>query len=295
MSTYEDRLAALREELKRRRLDGFVVPLTDEHMSEYVGAYAQRLAWLTGFQGSAGSAVVLPAGRGDLRRRALHAAGARAGRRHRALELSVGAADQHRRLAEATNAGGGRADRLRSLAAHQGLGRRRRARRSPNKGAELVAVDTNPVDAVWPDRPLPSDAELVVHAGRCTRRQAPRPRSAPEIGDWLVGAEGGRRGARRARFDRLDVQRPRAGRRPHPRQRSPTRSSTRTAPPICSSPPARSTTTSRSTSATPCASTRATAFATQRSRASGQARRRRSRDARSPRSSRRWKPGGRRR
>jgi Xaa-Pro aminopeptidase len=61
MSTYEARLAALREELARRRLDGFVIPLTDEHMSEYVGAYAQRLAWLTGFQGSAGSAVVLPA------------------------------------------------------------------------------------------------------------------------------------------------------------------------------------------------------------------------------------------
>ena len=49
MSTYADRLQALREELARRRLDGFVVPLTDEHMSEYVGAYAQRLAWLTGF------------------------------------------------------------------------------------------------------------------------------------------------------------------------------------------------------------------------------------------------------
>src|SRR6186713_3353694 len=61
MSSYEDRLAALRDELARRRLDGFVVPLTDEHLSEYVGAYAQRLAWLTGFQGSAGSAVVLPA------------------------------------------------------------------------------------------------------------------------------------------------------------------------------------------------------------------------------------------
>ena len=39
------------------KLDGFVVPLTDEHMSEYVGSYAQRLAWLTGFQGSAGSAL----------------------------------------------------------------------------------------------------------------------------------------------------------------------------------------------------------------------------------------------
>src|SRR6201996_8383775 len=61
MSSYADRLAALRDELARRRLDGFVVPLTDEHMSEYVGSYAQRLAWLTGFEGSAGTAVVLPA------------------------------------------------------------------------------------------------------------------------------------------------------------------------------------------------------------------------------------------
>src|SRR5689334_25105660 len=60
MSTYADRLKALREQLKANQLDGFVVPLTDEHMSEYVGSYAQRLAWLTGFEGSAGSAVVLP-------------------------------------------------------------------------------------------------------------------------------------------------------------------------------------------------------------------------------------------
>src|SRR5678815_1121478 len=59
-SSYADRLAALREQLKADRLDGFVVPLTDEHMSEYVGSYAQRLQWLTGFKGSAGSAVVLP-------------------------------------------------------------------------------------------------------------------------------------------------------------------------------------------------------------------------------------------
>ena len=58
MSSYADRLAALREQLKADQLDGFVVPLTDEHMSEYVGSYAQRLAWLTGFEGSAGSAVV---------------------------------------------------------------------------------------------------------------------------------------------------------------------------------------------------------------------------------------------
>ena len=48
MSTYEARLAALREQLKTDRLDGFVIPICDEHMSEYVGEYAQRLAWLTG-------------------------------------------------------------------------------------------------------------------------------------------------------------------------------------------------------------------------------------------------------
>src|SRR5262245_39210113 len=59
MLTHEARLAALRQELERRGLAGFVVPISDEHMSEYVGAYAQRLEWLTGFGGSAGTAVVL--------------------------------------------------------------------------------------------------------------------------------------------------------------------------------------------------------------------------------------------
>ena len=58
MNTHEARLEALRKELKARGLDGFVIPISDEHMSEYVGAYAQRLAWLTGFGGSAGTAAV---------------------------------------------------------------------------------------------------------------------------------------------------------------------------------------------------------------------------------------------
>ena len=53
-----ERLAALRAELARQGIDGFVIPISDEHMSEYVGSYAQRLEWLTGFKGSAGSAAV---------------------------------------------------------------------------------------------------------------------------------------------------------------------------------------------------------------------------------------------
>jgi Xaa-Pro aminopeptidase len=56
MQTHEARLDALRKELARQGLDGFVIPISDEHLSEYVGAYAQRLAWLTGFGGSAGTA-----------------------------------------------------------------------------------------------------------------------------------------------------------------------------------------------------------------------------------------------
>ena len=52
-------LAALRQELARQGLDGFIVPRADEHLGEYVPASAERLAWLTGFTGSAGLAVVL--------------------------------------------------------------------------------------------------------------------------------------------------------------------------------------------------------------------------------------------
>src|SRR5712692_9397120 len=53
------RVAALRAELKRRRLGGFVVPRADRQQNEYLPASEERLAWLTGFTGSAGLAIVL--------------------------------------------------------------------------------------------------------------------------------------------------------------------------------------------------------------------------------------------
>src|SRR5262245_58445931 len=55
----KERLAALRAELARRGLDGFLVPMADEHQGEFIAPRARRLAWLTGFTGSAGIAVVL--------------------------------------------------------------------------------------------------------------------------------------------------------------------------------------------------------------------------------------------
>jgi Xaa-Pro aminopeptidase len=53
------RLGRLRQELAAQGLDGFVVPRADEHQGEYVPPRGQRLAWLTGFTGSAGVAIVL--------------------------------------------------------------------------------------------------------------------------------------------------------------------------------------------------------------------------------------------
>src|SRR5580704_5342607 len=54
-----ERLKLLRERLAADRLAGFIVPRADEHQGEYVPLRGQRLAWLTGFTGSAGTAVVL--------------------------------------------------------------------------------------------------------------------------------------------------------------------------------------------------------------------------------------------
>jgi Xaa-Pro aminopeptidase len=56
-----ERLAALRRGLADQRLAGFIVPHADEHQSEYLPPSAERLQWLTGFTGSAGTAIVLAA------------------------------------------------------------------------------------------------------------------------------------------------------------------------------------------------------------------------------------------
>ena len=59
-ATGASRLAALRAELSARGLDGFLVPRDDAHQGEYVAPHDERLSWLTGFTGSAGTCAVLP-------------------------------------------------------------------------------------------------------------------------------------------------------------------------------------------------------------------------------------------
>ena len=72
---------------RRAALDGFIVPRADEHQGEYVPPRGQRLAWLTGFTGSAGLAVVLARPSGDVCRWPLHAAGGAAGRCASSFEI----------------------------------------------------------------------------------------------------------------------------------------------------------------------------------------------------------------
>lgn len=58
-SKAEARVQSLRAKLKELGVDAFIVPHSDEHQNEYLPARAERLAWLTGFTGSAGFAVIL--------------------------------------------------------------------------------------------------------------------------------------------------------------------------------------------------------------------------------------------
>jgi Xaa-Pro aminopeptidase len=180
MSTTSARLAALRARLASDGLDGFVVPLTDEHMSEYVGDYAQRLAWLTGFGGSAGSAVVL----------ADQAAMFTDGRYTVQVRQQVPAdlfsyqdvpkTSAAQWLAEQAQAGQrfGHDPWLHTRQWAAGTSALLKA-----KGAELVPVAINPIDAVWADRPAPSLAPIEVHGDEFAGQSHAEKRA--QVAAWL--------------------------------------------------------------------------------------------------------------
>ena len=144
------RLADLRRALVARDLDGFIVPRADAHQGEYVSAHDARLAWLTGFTGSAGFCIVTP----DL-------AGVFVDGRYRVqikseVDLAhftpvpwpeTKAADW---LADALPEGG-------RIGYDPWLHTRREIvdleKALAGSGIALIAQGTNPVDALWTDQP----------------------------------------------------------------------------------------------------------------------------------------------
>ena len=181
MSTYADRLAALRAELSEQKLTGFVVPLTDEHMSEYVGGYAQRLAWLTGFGGSAGSAAVL-AGKAAMFTDGRYTLQVRE-QVPGDLYDYVGVPQSS--VADWLGDHAGEGDRIGyDPWLHTAAWVIATGKRLADKGATLVAVERNPVDSIWSDRPAPSAARLDVHPDELAGQSAADKRAV--IAGWLA-------------------------------------------------------------------------------------------------------------
>ncbi|MCM8557815.1 aminopeptidase P family protein [Sphingomicrobium sediminis] len=182
MSTHKDRLDALRAQLKTDNLDGFVVPLTDEHMSEYVGSYAQRLAWLTGFDGSAGAAAVLP------EEAAIFTDGRYTIQVRNQVDGDLFAYEDVPQTSIAAwlqehAPEGGRIGYDPWL--HTKAWVKQATKSLAARNAELVAVERNPIDAVWVGKPEPSKAHLEPYSENLAGRSSASKRD--EIADWLKG------------------------------------------------------------------------------------------------------------
>lgn len=199
------RLEALRAELRAREVDGFVLMRTDEHGSEYLPAHAERVAWLTGFTGSAAQAVVLEG----------RAAVFSDGRYTVQLDQEVDPTlferchlvdDPPARWLERHLPEGAR------LGYDPWLVRRPERRRlqavAEAKGGSLVALESNPVDAIWQDRPPPPIAPVRLQEERFAGEGSAekRLRMAKQVADkgadlllltaadsiaWLLNVRGG--------------------------------------------------------------------------------------------------------
>src|SRR3954468_6084193 len=154
------RLAAFREELARRKLTGFVIPRADQQQNEYVAPSEERLAWLTGFTGSAGMAAVLSKAAAVFvdGRYTLQAAKQVDGKAWQVEPLVDPPPESW--LEQHLAAG----DRLGfDPWLHTSAAAERLAAACAKAGAELVAVEGNPVDAVWTERPAPPLGPVAVH------------------------------------------------------------------------------------------------------------------------------------
>ncbi len=156
-----ERLSALRTHLKEACVDGCLIPRADEYQGEFVAPYAERLAWLTDFTGSAGMAVVLPD------QAALFVDGRytlQAGEQADTELYSI-----HHSIEEPVSKwlGENLTDGIKlGFDPHLHTpGQVKKYKEACEKaGATLVTLSTNPVDAVWPDRPPRPQSPVRSHA-----------------------------------------------------------------------------------------------------------------------------------
>jgi len=157
------RVAALRAELKRRHLDGFIVPHADRHQSEYLPACEERLAWLTGFTGSAGTAVIL-ADRAVLFTDGRYTLQAREQTdpslftiAHMVEQPMIDWLQQH--LPHGAKVGY-------DPWLHTAENVEKLANACADCAGMLLALEPNPIDAIWKDRPAPPQGSVSLHDAR---------------------------------------------------------------------------------------------------------------------------------
>ena len=168
-NTHRTRVALLRAELKRQKLTGFFVPRADEFQGEYVPAHAERLRWLTNFRGSAGVAIV------TLKKAAIFVDGRYVIQVRQQVDEKIfqpfHLMDEPptQWIARTLKQG----DRLGFDPWLVTADQAKRFRAACEQaGASFVAVDRNPIDAVWTDQPALPMAEVVTQPTQFAGRTA---------------------------------------------------------------------------------------------------------------------------
>jgi Xaa-Pro aminopeptidase len=154
------RVAKLRAELKTRGLDGFAVPRADRHQNEYVPPSDERLAWLTGFTGSAGAAIVLN-DRAVLFVDGRYTVQSRAQTDTKVFDIEHLVENPPEQWLDNNLKAGAKLGYDPWL--HTAEQAEKLEKACEAAGASLIAVADNPIDALWSDRPAPPAGKVVLH------------------------------------------------------------------------------------------------------------------------------------
>jgi len=207
---HSERLTALRNQLDRLGLDGFIVPMTDAFQGEYIPDHDRRLAWLTGFTGSAGLAIVLAD------RAALFVDGRYTLQARDQVDASL---FERASLTTDVNGVWPPGTWLETALSqdaklgydpwlHTAFDHARFEFNCVKAGASLVPCSANPIDTVWTDQPPPPMAPVAPHPIDFTGQSAEEKRrqiaqsltnedidalviAAPDSTAWLLNIRGG--------------------------------------------------------------------------------------------------------